>query len=151
MCGIDVIGIEVRCHTLVQRVCCSVLQSVLQSVASLISLAPKSGATLLSKEAYIHLKSPLKETNSLSVYLLSFAPYTYIYIYIYIYIIYIYIYIYTYLSLYIYLRLYVCINVCTYIQKTQYKRPIDSWYICYGVALVSRIDQIIGLFCKRAL
>jgi len=101
VCGIDVIGIEVRCHTLVQRVCCSVLQSVLQSVASLISLAPKSGATLLSKEAYIHLKSPLKETNSLSVYLLSFAPYTYIYIYIYIYNIYIYIHIYVFISLYI--------------------------------------------------
>ena len=24
-------------------------------------------------------------------------------------------------------------------------------YLCYGVALVSRIDEMIGLFCKRAL
>jgi len=30
VCGIaDIIGTEVRCHTLVKRVCCSALQSVL--------------------------------------------------------------------------------------------------------------------------
>ena len=26
-----------------------------------------------------------------------------------------------------------------------------KWEVSYGVALVSRIDKIIGLFCKRAL
>jgi len=45
-----------------------------------------------------------------------------------------YIYIYTHINIYIYVYIYVCIHI--------YR---------YGVASVSRIDKIIGLFCKRAL
>jgi len=46
-----IIGTELRCNThVLQSLLQSVLQCVLQCVASLISLAPKSDATLLSKE-----------------------------------------------------------------------------------------------------
>ena len=55
--------------------------------------------------------------------------------------IYIYIYIYTYTYMHIYIYTYKCMYLVFY----------DQDEICCGVASVSRIDKIIGLFCKRDL
>ena len=50
--------------------------------------------------------------------------------------------IFTYTYIYIYM-IYVCIE-----REREEQKPV---WRSYGVALVSRIDKIIGLFCKRAL
>jgi len=87
--------------------------------------------------------------------------------------IYVYIHIYTYVYLYIYM--YIPIHMCTYVYIRIYTYVVRSmaglrwqtherilshiwmtchaheWNMSYGVALVSRIDKIIGLLCKRAL
>jgi len=47
----------------------------------------------------------------------------------------------------IYTYIYTLPNICVY----TYKYPVLLVDASYGVALVSRIDKIIGLFCKRAL
>ena len=60
-----------------------------------------------------------------------------VYVYTYIYI-YVHTYTYIYIYAYIYIYLYVCARTCARDESD-------------GVALVSRIDKIIGLFCIRAL
>ena len=47
----------------------------------------------------------------------------------------------------IYTYIYTLPTICVY----TYKYPALLVDASYGVALVSRIDKIIGLFCKRAL
>ena len=54
--------------------------------------------------------------------------------------IYIYIYTYMYIYVYIYMYVYLCIFIRTHIQINH-----------YGVATISRLLKIIGLFCERAL
>ena len=88
--------------------------------------------------------------------------YTYMYIFIYIYMyMYIYVcicmymamymYVYIYICLYIYIHIYIYINIHIYIYV--HSRPASECNLgpSHGVALISRIDKIIGLFCKRAL
>ena len=45
---------------------------------------------------------------------------------------------------------YTCMRMYTCIKKAR-RKPHGVGYNVYGVASVSRIDKIIGLFCKRAL
>ena len=49
----------------------------------------------------------------------------------------------------IYIYVYICI--CVYVHMCVYKYGNAHTSATYGVASVSRIDKIIGLFCKRAL
>ena len=63
----------------------------------------------------------------------------YIYIYVYIHMC---IFVYTYIQMYVYIDTYIFI----YVNAT-----IGVYYIYPGVALISRLLKIIGLFCKRAL
>ena len=80
--------------------------------------------------------------------------------------IYIHTYVYTYIYVYVYTR--ICTYIYVYVKertkniKNQRKTDIheskekdsSTWSFqqsYYGVAVVSRIDKIIGLFCKRAL
>jgi len=45
--------------------------------------------------------------------------------------------------------------ICSLIEVESYKlrceTRIDTTEYCYGVATISRLDKIIGLFCQRAL
>ena len=63
---------------------------------------------------------------------------------------YIYMNICTYKCVYTYIYAYIYMNICTYTYVFA-----GGYYILaggyYGVALASRIDKMIGLFCKRAL
>jgi len=52
----------------------------------------------------------------------------------------------------------VCVHVCVLVHvcvcmcaRAKQVGMCVGLVVCYGVALVSRIDKIIGLFCKRAL
>jgi len=91
----------------------------------------------------------------------------YLFIYIYIYK-YMYIYMCVYICLYMYQYINICIHICTcmyvlywyiyfYLNDlflTCVHVSIDTEYVCvceYGVATSSRLLEIIGLFCKRAL
>ena len=56
----------------------------------------------------------------------------------------IYIYIYVYIYIYIYIHIYVLTHKHAHIF-----RGLASWG--YGVATISRLLKLIGLFCKRAL
>jgi len=105
-------------------------------------------------------------------------PYTYMYIYMYIYLCFcmcmmhicmymyihiciytcMYVYIYmagkaemnaytnTYLYMYVYINIYICMQ---WIYTQTYICTYHRWW--YGVATISRLIQLIGLFCKRAL
>jgi len=70
--------------------------------------------------------------------------------------IHIYVYVYACVIVHAYMIIYIhaCteINLCSYTIHT-HARMYDTCgkVFAYGVALVSRIDKIIGLFCKRAL
>jgi len=58
--------------------------------------------------------------------------------------------IYTWIHIHIHVHVYV--YTYTYAEiKTNLIGDSPAWDACYGVALVSRIDKIIRLFCKRAL
>jgi len=74
-------------------------------------------------------------------------PHVYVCIYLYIYI-YIYIYIYTHMNIYIYINMSQVrlIHMCD-----MTLRNVRDTTHSHGVATVSRIDKIIGLFCKRDL
>ena len=45
-------------------------------------------------------------------------------------------------------RVHVCVCMCA---RAKQVGMCTGLVVCYGVALVSRIDKIVGLFCKRAL
>jgi len=45
----------------------------------------------------------------------------------------------------------VCVCVCMYVCQSLSESRIGSAYLQYGVATVSRIDKITGLFCNGAL
>jgi len=53
---------------------------------------------------------------------------------------------YTYIYVYVYIDMHVCIYMCAciHIYIPNDGTPPD----CYGVATISRIDKIIGLFCR---
>ena len=54
---------------------------------------------------------------------------------------YIYLYLYTCVYVYMYVCVYVCVFKCICTVTLH-------WIVGYGVATVSRIDKIIGLFCR---
>jgi len=72
-------------------------------------------------------------------------------IFIFVHIVYIYKYAYT--DMYRYIYIYVCTHMCVYNNVIDLRLDISlhARIYTYGVALVSRIDKIIGLLCKRAL
>ena len=83
--------------------------------------------------------------------------YTYIYIYAYIYTN-IYMYICIHIYIYIYTYIYILTYIYIYMKYTYITIPYPKTSVCrscisfaYEEALVSRIDKITGLFCKRAL
>ena len=51
----------------------------------------------------------------------------------------------------VYTCIYMCVRVCVCVYIRLNIHNVDSLQSIYGVALVSRIDKTIGLFCKRAL
>ena len=76
--------------------------------------------------------------------------YTHVHIHTYTYI-YIHIHICMYI-MYIFMRLYICVCMCARLYKIwRTQRCMCDKGMSYGVALVSRIDRNIGLFCKTAL
>jgi len=87
--------------------------------------------------------------------------FTYIYVHIYIYIhtytyayIYKYTYIYIYIQIHIHTRIYTHMHmkICMYIHIHIHIYLPKARSLCeYGVATISRLLEIVGLFCKRAL
>ena len=65
---------------------------------------------------------------------------------------------YIYIYIYIHIYVYICIDMYVYVMDMcicsymyMYICMLGAWSLrVYGVALVSRIDKIIGFFCKRA-
>jgi len=70
----------------------------------------------------------------------------------------------TYVCMFVYL--YICLSVCLYVLEFNMFQCVAACFrascfscsmleqygtICYGVATISRLLKIIGLFCKRAL
>jgi len=116
--------------------------------------------------SHIHMCAHISGRNAVSE-VLEQTPLTCVYIYIYTKkYIYAHMFINTYIYIYIYIYIHIYTEVCTYIYIYTHMRCAHIYIyihihftdmctpqveISYGVALVSRIDKIIGLFCKRAL
>ena len=70
-------------------------------------------------------------------------------------------YIYTFTNTFIHVRIYQNTYIYTYLLTNMYEytypytyiltHHLDLWTCCYGVATISRLLKITGLFCKRAL
>jgi len=68
--------------------------------------------------------------------------------------IYTYLYVYIHVDVYIYMCIFVCMYPCIYVSMSEVIGPWGYSGMCvyrYGVATISGLLKIIGLFCKRAL